>query len=114
MRLILSLMLSILLALASQSEAVARSEMAGSYDQVVCGANGAQQITLDVQGHAVHRHPCTHCLAGSIAATEAAASGVWLAAPITKGQRLWPDLAAQVGFARPPVPVAHAPPSLLV
>ena len=110
MRLILSLMLSILLALASQSEAVARSEMAGSYDQVVCGANGAQQITLDAQGHAVHRHPCTHCLAGSIAASEAAASGVWLAAPVTKGQRLRPDNATQVGFPRPPVPVARAPP----
>lgn len=46
MRLILSLFLSLLLALALQSEAVARSEMAGSYDQVVCGANGAEQITL--------------------------------------------------------------------
>lgn len=114
MRLILSLLLSILLAFAAQSEVVARSEMAGSYDQVVCGANGAQQVTLDAAGHAVHRHPCTHCLAASIAATDTAMAGLWLAAPVTASQRLWPDLTAQAVDARLPVPLARAPPLPLV
>ncbi len=113
MRLILSLFVSLLLALALQSEAVARSEMAGSYDQVVCGANGAEQITLDAAGRAVHRHPCMHCLAASVAA-DTTAAGPWLAAPVTKGQRVRHAPAAFVGFARPPAPLARAPPMALV
>ena len=114
MRLMLSLLLSVILAFAAQSEVVARSEMAGSYDQVVCGANGAQQVTLDASGHAVHRHPCTHCLAASIAAADTAMAGVWLAAPVAASQRLWPDIAAQAITARLPVPSARAPPLPLV
>jgi hypothetical protein len=114
MRLMLSLLLSVLLAFAAQSEVVARSEMAGSYDQVVCGANGAQQVTLDAAGHVVHRHPCTHCLAASIAAADTAMAGAWLAAPLTTSQCVWPDLAAQAIVARLPVPLARAPPLPLV
>ncbi len=114
MRVILSLLLSLILVLAAQTEAVARSEMSGSYDQVICGANGAEQITLDAAGHAVHRHPCTHCLAASVATADTSAAGDGLSAPLTKGQRLWPDLAGQARFANPPAPVARAPPFVLV
>lgn len=114
MRLILTFVLSILLALASQAEAVARSEMAGANDQVVCGANGAQQITLDAAGRTVHRHPCTHCLAANLAVAERSEAGAWLAAPVAKSHRLWPDGAALASFARPPAPLARAPPSPLV
>jgi hypothetical protein len=114
MRLILSLVLSAILALASQSEVVARLEMAGSIDQVICGANGAQQITLDAAGHVVHRHPCTHCLAACVVAAEGSVAQTWALAPVTNGQRLRPDIAAQNGFARPPLPLARAPPFVLV
>lgn len=114
MRLILSLVLSILLVMASQTEAVARSEMAGAYDQVVCGANGAQQITLDGAGHPVQRHPCTHCLAAATGAAEGARCAAWATAPVTKGQRLWPDLSGQSSVARLTVPLARAPPFALV
>lgn len=114
MRVMLSLVLSLLLAFAAQAEVVARFQMVGAYDQVVCGANGAQQITLDSAGHAVHRHNCTHCLAASTIATEPASAGPWLAAPVSKGQRLRPDLTAQAVFDRGFAPTARAPPFSLV
>ena len=114
MRLILSLVLSMLLALAFQSEAVARSEMAGSTDQVVCGAHGAQQITLDAAGHAVRRHACSHCVAACGAAIQGSMAEDWACAPLSKGQRLWPDLAVQAAHQRLPVALARAPPFPLV
>jgi|GEM_PF-3348489 len=114
MRVVLSLLLSILLAFAAQAEVVARSQMAGAYDQVVCAANGAKQITLDSTGHTVHRHSCTHCLAANACAADAASAGPWLAAPFTKGQCLRPDLAAQVKLDRGSAPFARGPPFTLV
>ena len=114
MRVVLSLLLSLFLAFSSQAEVVARSEMAGAYDQVICGANGAQQITLDSTGHTVRRHPCTHCLAASAIAADAASAGPWLAAPFSKGQSLRPDLTAQAVLDRGVAPTARAPPFALV
>jgi ribosomal protein S27E len=114
MRVVLSLLLSILLAFAAQAEVVARSQMAGAYDQVVCAANGAQQITLDSTGHTVHRHSCTHCLAASVGAADRLAPSPALTAPVTKAQRLRPDLAAQVKLDRGSAPFARGPPFTLV
>ncbi len=111
MRALLALALCLVVAFASQTEAVARSEMAGASDQVLCGGQGAVRVTLDTQGHAVNRHPCTHCLA---AVTLAILHGPALLplAPIPKATRLRQAMAAPDATRPAPVPSARAPPVL--
>jgi hypothetical protein len=60
---IVALLLALCLMLGAVSEAVARGEMAGMSDLVLCGGDGASVVTLDASGHKVQRHPCTQCLA---------------------------------------------------
>jgi hypothetical protein len=112
MRVLLGLVLSVLLAFASQSEAVARSEMAGASDQVLCGASGTLTLTLDAQGQPVHIHPCTHCLAASVVAGLAAA--VVLPQPQTRAHRQALPRSAQPARRMAPVPSARGPPAFPV
>jgi hypothetical protein len=112
MRVILALLLSLILALASQTEAVARSEMAGASDQVLCGANGVATITLDAAGHILHSHPCTHCLAASAVADLSGPVQLPMA-PATRHTSLSLVLPAQTTVPRPAIPLARAPPVLL-
>ncbi len=65
MRVILGLLLSLILAMSSGIEAVARSEMAGAQAQELCGTGS---VLIDVTGKPLTAHPCTHCLAASVAA----------------------------------------------
>jgi hypothetical protein len=112
MRAILALVLSLILALASQSQAVARSEMAGASDQVLCGANGVATVTLDAAGHVVHAHPCTHCLAAAGLADLPGPMHLPVA-PVTHSARLTQTLTAQTPAPLARIPTARAPPVLL-
>jgi hypothetical protein len=113
MRAILALLLSLILAVASQTEAVARSEMAGASDQVLCGANGVTTVTLDAAGQVVHSHPCTHCLAAATAVADLPGPLRLPTAPVTRQTRLSLVLAAQTSVPRPRTALARAPPVLL-
>ena len=108
MRAVLALLLALVLALASQSEAVARAEMAGATGQEVCGAG---LMLIDATGKPLGAHPCTHCLAASPAALMLAPPMV--TPPSTTGRAL--DRATKVsGRGRPaPAPAARGPPSFL-
>ncbi len=112
MRALLALLLSLILALASQTEAVARSEMAGATDQVLCGAGGAVSVTFDATGHALHRHPCTHCRAAAEAGDLPGPATLPLA-PLTQGKSLTLASVAQAPGTLIITPSARAPPVLL-
>ena len=109
MRVILALLLSLILALASQTEAVARSEMAGASDQVLCGASGPATVTLDANGHVLHAHPCTHCLAAAVVADLASPASLPFA-PVARSTRLTLAMAAQTTVPLAHIPTARAPP----
>ena len=111
MRALLALLLSLILTLASQAEAVARSEMAGSTDHVLCGAAGATTVTLDPAGNAIQAHPCTHCLAAAVVA-DLSGPAPLPTAPVTRSTRLTLTLAAQTTAPRARTPTARAPPVL--
>lgn len=113
MRVILSLVLSLILALAAQAEAVARSEMAGARDQVICGAAGLERVTLDAAGHVVRGRPCTHCLAAGLAADLAAGPDL-PAAPLAHRWAPRLTLAVRGPGCRSPAARARAPPFLAV
>ncbi|MGV8986608.1 MAG: hypothetical protein ACOH2H_10020 [Cypionkella sp.] len=110
---LLALLLSMLLALASQTEAVARSEMAGAVDQVLCGAYGASTVTLDANGHPIPAHSCTHCIAAGVVA-DLAIPVILTAAPVTRAVRLTLVQTAQTPAPQALVPCARAPPAILV
>ncbi|NBZ88501.1 hypothetical protein [Stagnihabitans tardus] len=108
MRLILALFLSALLALASVTEAVARSEMAGASAQELCGTG---TILIDATGKPLQAQPCTHCLAASVTATLVSAPA--LARPLTRAARLPPE-ATSPALSQPLPPAqARGPPALL-
>lgn len=111
MRALLALFLSLILALASQGEAVARSEMAGASDLVLCAAAGTTTVTLDANGHPVHARACTHCLAAGVVADLVAPPE--LAAPVSRGVRLVLPQPAPHLFRAPISPSARAPPVVL-
>jgi hypothetical protein len=108
MRTLLALVLSVLLSLAAQAEAVARSEMAGATDQTVCGQ---ATLILDATGKPIAAHPCTHCLAASAMATLTEAPT--LTRPLTRATQLRPE-ATDAPQARPqPTALARGPPVLM-
>lgn len=113
MRALIALVLSLLLALASQTEAVARSEMAGAQDQVLCGAYGAVAVTLDATGHRIAAHPCTHCLAASAVMADLASPAALPMAP-ARFVVLHPASRAQMVLQPLTRPMARGPPRFLV
>lgn len=113
MRALFALVLSLVLALASQTEAVARSEMAGARDQVLCSGFGAVTVTLDASGHRIASHPCTHCLAASAAMAEAAGPVLVPQAP-ARFETLRPETRAQTRFHPLTRPMARGPPRDLI
>ena len=108
MRLILALFLSALLALASVTEAVARSEMAGASTQELCGTG---TVMLDATGKPLVAHPCTHCLAASVAATLLDAPT--LSRPLTRSLRLIPEATRPAQSHPLPPAQARGPPAFL-
>lgn len=113
MRVILSLFLSLILVWAAQAEAVARSEMAGAVDQVICGSQGPALVRLDARGEALAPHSCQHCLAAHLPA-DLPGAVAWLLPGQGAGLRLRPSLILRNVGQSPPLALARAPPVLLV
>lgn len=112
MRALLALLLSVILAVASQGEAVARSEMAGASDLVLCAQSGTSTVTLDTNGHPIHARACTHCLAAGVVADLPSRTDV--VAPATRAERLHPPVIVAQTFRAAIFPTARAPPGVLV
>lgn len=111
MRALLALVLSLILALASQTEAVARSEMVGSSDLILCAGTGTTTLTLDASGHPVHARACTHCLAAGMVADLMARTDAVAPTTRTSSVSLPPPL-AQASHTTI-TPTARAPPAVL-
>ncbi|MEO6299420.1 MAG: DUF2946 family protein [Paracoccaceae bacterium] len=68
LRLLAALFLALSLLFGSVVEAVARNQMEGATDQVICGTGGSFTLQIDATGKPLTQHPCTHCLAASAVA----------------------------------------------
>lgn len=109
---ILALLLSLILTLAAQTEAVARSEMAGAFDQVLCSTGKGITVTLDATGQPLHGHPCTHCMAATVVADLPGPLAVGTA-PLAHPMRLTQTLASQTTGSHSFFAMARAPPGSL-
>jgi hypothetical protein len=108
MRVILTLVMSLILAMASLTEAVARSEMAGATSQALCGTGS---VLLDATGKPMAAHSCAHCLAASVAAVGLNVPVVTRPETRARGGRPATTMLAQ---SRPlPAALARGPPGLV-
>lgn len=108
----LALCLTILLTLTSVTAAVARGQMAGATEMVVCAGGGTMTVTMDAAGRPVaHVRHCPVCTAAS-AAVAGAVAPVTLR-PVTRsevvGMRMAPRSAGGVAL----VAMARGPPALV-
>lgn len=107
---IISLILAIVLGLTSVTMAVARSEMLGSTETVICAGYGVVSLTLDAEGNPTGpAHHCPDCLTG-------AATALWptpSAQPVRPATRAaalrWPADVTGIA-ASTPAPLARGPP----
>lgn len=115
MRVILSLLLSLILATTSVSAAVMHAEMQGSTEMVICsdiGAGGVTTLRIDATGKPIeHDHNCPDCIAA-------------LASALLPDSLDWPlpqsaakpqfHLTASAGHGRPtPAAIARGPPAFV-
>ncbi len=111
MRAVLGLLLVMLLSVTSVTAAVARGQMAGAVDMVICAGAGLATVTLDATGQPVEAHHCPVCTAaGSGVGVPVAAS---VARPATRAEavRFGAGIALRkVGAGEP---VARGPPVLV-
>lgn len=108
LRAILWLWLVLMLSLTSVTAAVARGQMAGSADMVICAGGTEATVTLDAFGRAMVRHPCPDCTAAghallAVPAKLVPVAGRQAVALLPASGKAKPDLA---GIA----PVARGPP----
>ena len=111
-RAIISLVLTVLLALTSVTAAAARVQSAGAMQITICAGDGTHhEITLDAQGNPINPpHHCPDCSALTAAPPEGAAPD--LARPVGRSA---PQVCAMVlpeTVDLPPVPPARGPPGL--
>lgn len=104
-----ALLLALALIWGSVAEAVARNQMEGATDQVICGSMGAETIRIDASGNPVAAHPCTHCLAANTMALLATAPGTATPPRFHRASRLAPAIALAPGRLGH-TPSARAPP----
>ena len=115
MRVILSLLLSLILATTSVSSAVMHAEMQGSTEMVICsdiGGDGVSRVLVDATGKPIeHHHSCPDCLAALASALPPAAPD-W-SVPQTAGQSRF-HLTVSAGHGRPaPAATARGPPAFV-
>ena len=106
MKTVLGLLFALILAFASQTEAVARSEMAGAQAIELCGAG---MVMLDAKGKPITS--CSHCLAAQAQAL--AAPSLAPRPPLRQARRLPPPAARRGQPQSRPQPSARGPPSVL-
>lgn len=106
MRVILSLILSLVLALASGTMAVARTQASAFGQITICSGYGIVTVSVDAEGNPVGPvHPCPDCLTGVMLAGPLPMAIV-ASQPLSRAVRL-PHGTAQLPGARA-VPVARA------
>lgn len=108
MRAFLGLCLVVILSLTSVTAAVARGQMAGAVDMVVCAGSGVSSVTLDATGKPVEVHHCPVCtVAGSAASVPVI---VPFECPAVRGEVLWFGAGAVLRAVDASVPLARGPP----
>lgn len=108
MRAVLGLFLVMLLSVTSVTAAVARGQMAGAVDLVICAGAGLGTVTLDATGMPVSRHHCPVCTAAPVAVTPDAPA--MALRPVTRAVAVAVVNRAGWQGADVPVPVARGPP----
>lgn len=107
-----ALLLALMLALTSITEAVARSGSPGVTRMVICSAWGVSTVTLDAEGNpVVPSHPCAVCLAATGAALLPAVT-LPPARPLLAGLRSLPSGAGDAASRPAPVALARGPPAV--
>lgn len=111
MRILFSLVLSLVLALASGTMAVARAQGSGGVGQItICSGYGVVSISVDAEGNPVGPvHPCPDCLAGAMLAGPLPL-GITLAQPLSRTERLALVAGQRVTSLALPVARARGPP----
>lgn len=100
--------LVIMLSLTSVTAAVARGQMAGAVEMVICAGGSAGTVMLDATGQPVEAHRCPVCTAaGSGAAVPVDAS---VARPVTPAEAMRFGAGAALRKVEAGVPVARGPP----
>ncbi|MBC2834252.1 hypothetical protein [Paragemmobacter straminiformis] len=109
LRAFVSLFLAVLLSLTSVTAAVARSQMAGATELVVCAGSGTAEITLDATGAPISRpHHCPVCTAASAGIVAGVAPQVQR--PVTRSEPQVCAMPLPDAGAGAPVPSARGPP----
>lgn len=105
----LAVLLVLMLSVTSVTAAVARGQMAGAVDLVICAGGGVATVTLDAAGQPVTRvHHCPVCTAASASMEGAAAPAVLR--PETRAADVGPVAVLDVVSCRGVVAVARGPP----
>ncbi len=105
----LALCLTVLLSLTSVTAAVARGQMAGATEMVVCAGGAPVTVTIDATGQPVARaHHCPVCTAAS-AAVAGAVAPVTLR-PVTRSEAVPPKMVPRLAGGVALVAVARGPP----
>ena len=109
LRACIALVLAVLLSLTSVTAAVARGQMAGATEMVVCAGGGAVTVTFDASGTpVVHAHHCPVCTATSSAVAPASVAGA--ARPLTRAEVVLPGVSPTAARAARRGAVARGPP----
>lgn len=108
MRAVLGLLLALVLSVTSATAAVARGQMAGAVEMVVCAGAGTATVTLDASGTPVSAHHCPACTAAPHALTGQAPA--FALRPATRSVALRVGVLAGWRGADPSAPVARGPP----
>lgn len=108
-----SLILAVVLGLTSVTMAVARAQMLGSTETVICSGNGVASVTLDADGNPTGPVPdCPDCLSGAATFGWPAPSALPLR-PATAATAICLPAAVAGIAASTPTPLARGPPSLI-
>jgi hypothetical protein len=112
MRAIISLVLTVLLALTSVTTAAARVQSVGAMQMTICAGDGTHhEITLDAQGNPISpSHHCPECSA--LTAAPPAGMAPDLARPVGRTALQVCAMVLPETVDLPPVPPARGPPGL--
>lgn len=110
-RLLTALFLGLTLAVTSVSAAVARSEMAGAVQMVICAGGTEGMVTLDPSGKPVTGHHCPDCTAASVALAGPLVQGA--ERPVTRAEAQVVPMRLSVVATAGMVPAARGPPPVM-
>lgn len=106
---LLRICLVVCLSLTAVTAAVARGQMAGATEIVICAGTGVTSVTLDATGKRVEAHPCPVCTAATSGASVPVAAVV--VRPVTRFATVRADAGQFRQGVDGVVPVARGPPA---